>query len=167
MKEAPAALNGERHKGEYSSDGRLLITFRSIERGPNARSFAKEIDRERGWISEGLVAWVGSCEDQKNGNEGDYRIKLAHIYCDDQAEPEYYAFADTGYCGNVALADDTFVICGYGKFSPEAKAGDGTALKTYITSKRIRLEDTDALVAALSRKTVFSHHREKIRGTVL
>lgn len=147
-KEAPAALNGERHKAEYASDGRLLITFRSIERGPRAAAHAKEIlDSNRGWISEGLVAWVGSYEDLKNGTEGDYRIKLAHIYFDDQTEPEYYAFADTGYCGNVVLADDTYVICGYGKFSPEAKAADGRTLKTYIISKRIRLRDTDALAA--------------------
>ena len=148
-KEAPAALNGERHKAEYTSDGRLLITFRSIERGAKARSFAKETDRERGWISEGLVAWVGTYEDLKTGSEGDYRIKIAHIYFDDQKVPEYYAFADTGYCGNVVLADDTFVICGYGKFSPDAKTVVGKTLKTYIASKRISLRDTDSLVARL------------------
>lgn len=147
-KEAPAALNGERHKAEYTSDGRLLITFRSIERGPRAAAHAKEVlDSNRGWISEGLVAWVGSYEDLKNGREGAYRLKLAHIYFDDQTKPEYYAFADTGYCGNVVLADDTYVICGYGKFSPDAMTGDGKTRKTYIAAKRIRLADTDALAA--------------------
>ena len=99
----------------------------------------------------------GSYEDLKNGTEGDYRIKLAHIYFDDQTEPEYYAFADTGYCGNVVLADDTYVICGYGKFSPEAKAADGRTLKTYIISKRIRLRDTDALAAG---SVVKDHKKE-------
>lgn len=145
-KEAPAALNGERHKAEYTSDGRLLITFRSIERGNKARFNAKKVDRKRGWMSEGLIAWVGSYKDLKKGTEGDYRIKLAHIYLDDQNKPEYYAGSDTGYCGNVVLADDTYVICGYGKFSPDVKSGDGKTLKTYIASKRINLKDTDDLI---------------------
>ncbi len=145
-KEAPAALNGERHKAEYTSDGRLFITFRSIERGAKAAEYAKTADIGKGWISEGLVAWVGTYEDLKQGNEGDYRIKLAHIYLDGQSEPEYYAGSDTGYNGNVVLEDDTIVTCGYGKFSPEEKTGKGKELKTYICSKRINLKDTDKLV---------------------
>ncbi len=145
-KEAPAALNGERHKAEYTSDGRLVITFRSIERGKKAQLYAKKQDRKRGWISEGLVAWVGTYDDLKNGNEGQYRIKLAHVYLDGQQKPSYYAGSDTGYCGNVVLEDDTVVITGYGKFSPDETTADGASLKTYICSKRLRLQDTDALV---------------------
>jgi hypothetical protein len=146
-KEAPAALNGERHKADYTSDGRLFITFRSIERGDKASLYAKAADRTKGWISEGLIAWVGTYEDLRNGSEGNYRIKIAHIYDDKQTQPEYYANADTGYCGNVVLSDDTIVTSSYGKYSPEEKSSDGKALKTYIASKRIRLNDTDALVA--------------------
>ena len=145
-KEAPAALNGERHKAEYTSDGRLLITFRSIERGRRAEAHAKKKDKNKGWISEGLVAWVGRYEDLKDATEGDYRIKIAHIYSDNQNKPEYYAYADTGYCGNVVLKDDTYVICSYGKFSPDVRTADGKSLKTYIASKRINLKDTDDLV---------------------
>lgn len=145
-KEAPAALNGERHKAEYTSDGRLLITFRSIERGKRAEKHARRKDKIKGWISEGLVAWVGSYEALKNGAQGDYRIKLAHVYHEGQKKPEYYAEADTGYCGNVVLEDDTYVICGYGKFSSDLKTADGKTLKTYIASKRIRLKDTDEIV---------------------
>lgn len=145
-KEAPAALNGERHKAEYTSAGRLLITFRSIERGDKAQFYAKKNDRKHGWMSAGLIAWVGTYEDLKNGTEGDYRIKITHIYLEDQNKPEYYAGSDTGYCGNVVLADDTIVICGYGKFSSDAKIGDGKTLKTYIASTRINLKDTDDLV---------------------
>ncbi len=145
-KEAPAALNGERHKAEYTSDGRLFITFRSIERGAKAAEYAKTADISKGWISEGLVAWVGTYEDLKQGNEGDYRIKLAHIYLEGQSEPEYYAGSDTGYNGNVVLEDDTIVTCGYGKFSTEEKTENGRELKTYICSKRINLKDTDKLV---------------------
>ena len=145
--EAPSALNGERHKAEYTSDGRLFITFRSIERGAKARENAKNsTDKNRGWISEGLIAWVGTYDDLKTGAQGDYRIKISHIYNDDQKVPEYYAGSDTGYCGNVVLSDGTIVTCGYGKFSPDEKLDNGDGLKTYIASKRINLKDTDELV---------------------
>lgn len=143
--QAPAALNGERHKADYTADGRLFITFRSIERGNKAARYAASKDLKKGWISEGLVAWVGTYDDLKNGSEGDYRIKLAHIYLDSQTEPEYYAGSDTGYCGNVVLDDGTIVTCGYGKFSPQEKI-NSKELRTYICSKRIRLSDTDKLV---------------------
>ena len=146
-RELPAALNGERHKADYTPDGRLFITFRSIERGNKAQLYAKSsIDRKRGWISEGLIAWVGTYEDLKNGNEGDYRIKIAHIYDKNQKEPKYYANADTGYCGNVVLSEGTIVTCSYGRYSPAEKTKDGKELKTYICSKRINLKDTDELV---------------------
>lgn len=145
--EAPAALNGERHKAEYTPDGRLVISFRSIERGEKARDNAQNrTDRSRGWISEGLVAWVGTYEDLKNGAEGQYRIKLAHTYIEGQTEPEYYANADTGYCGNVVLPDGTVMICSYGKFDPNQKTENGKAYKTSICAKIIRLSDLDELV---------------------
>ncbi len=148
--EAPAALNGERHKAEYTPDGRLFITFRSIERGEKARKNAKTVtDRKRGWISEGLVAWVGTYEDLKNGSEGQYRIKIAHIFEEGQKKAEYYAGSDTGYSGNVVLEDGTIVTCGYGKFSADNKTKNKTGLKTYIASKRINLKDTDELVEKL------------------
>ena len=147
-KELPAALNGERHKAEYTQDGRLFITFRSIERGHKAEANALETTMG-GWISEGWIAWVGTYDDLKNGTEGQYRIKLAHIYTDDQIEPKYYAGADTGYCGNVVLSDGTIMTSTYGKFSPEQNTSDGKTLKTYICSKRINIKDTDALVEKL------------------
>ncbi len=138
--EAPDALNGERHKADYTSDGRLFITFRSIERGP-----AFNI-----WTSEGWIAWVGTYDDLKNGTEGQYRIKLAHIYEDGQTAPRHIAHRDTGYCGNVVLADDTIVTSTYGHFNPNSRTEDGTALKTYICSKRINLKDTDELLKYLN-----------------
>ncbi len=149
-KELPASLNGERHKAEYAPDGRLFITFRSIERGPKAEANALETTMG-GWISEGWTAWVGTYDDLKNGTEGQYRIKLAHIYTDDQSEPEYYAGADTGYCGNVVLSDGTIMTSTYGKFSPDKKTSDGEALKTYIAAKRISLKDTDALIEQITK----------------
>ena len=145
-KEVPAALNGERHKAEWTNDGRLFITFRSIERGPKAKE-AKgfHLFNTKKWISEGWVAWVGTYDDLKNGKEGQYRIKLAHTYLDGQSADGYVANPDTGYCGNVVLPDGTIVTSSYGQFSPKAKASDGK-LKTYIISKRINLKDTDKLV---------------------
>lgn len=142
--EAPAALNGERHKAEYTPDGRLFITFRSIERGKKAEENASR-KVTGGWISEGWIAWVGTFEDLEQGNEGQYRIKLAHIYKDGQRKPAYSAEADTGYCGNVVLDDGTIVTSTYGKFNPKDKINFKT-YKTSICSKRINLNDTDELV---------------------
>lgn len=143
--ELPAALNGERHKAEWTKDGRLFITFRSIERGNKAQQNAGETTTG-GFISEGWVAWVGTYDDLKNGTEGQYRIKLAHIYLNNQKKPEYSAGADTGYCGNVVLDDGTIVTSSYGKFSPDEKIKFGTDYRTYICSKRINLIDTDELI---------------------
>ncbi|MDE5984004.1 MAG: glycoside hydrolase [Eubacterium sp.] len=148
--ELPAALNGERHKAEWTKDGRLFITFRSIERGAKAEQNALE-STTSGFISEGWIAWVGTYDDLKNGTEGQYRIKLAHIYIKGQNEPEYYAGTDTGYCGNVVLDDGTIVTSSYGKFSPDEKINLGTDYRTYICSKRIHLADTDVLIKELKK----------------
>lgn len=147
-KELPAALNGERHKAEYTKDGRLFITFRSIERGQKAKENAPE-NAAAGWISEGWISWVGTYDDLKNGTEGQYRIKLAHCYKEKQTEPQYSANADTGYCGNVVLADGMIVTSSYGCFDCEDKISLGRKLRTFIAAKQIRLEDTDKLVEEL------------------
>lgn len=151
--EAPVSLNGERHKAEYTNDGRLFITFRSIERN---REAVKEMRKDGGmknWYSEGWVAWVGTYDDLKNGTEGQYRIKIAHTYLDHQNEPSLSANADTGYCGNVVLADGTIVTSSYGIFSPEEKENGKydtdkgkQKRKTFIVSKRIRLSDVERLI---------------------
>ena len=148
-KEVTASLNGERHKAEWTKDGRLFITFRSIERGQRAKeALGFRLFNTKKWTSEGWVAWVGDYNDIKQGLEGMYRIKLAHIYQDTQKKPDYQANADTGYCGNVVLDDGTIVTSTYGKFSPKEKTTDGK-YKTYICSKRIRLEDIDALISLI------------------
>ena len=139
---APSALNGERHKADYTPDGRLFITFRSIERSEE-KIKKNSVEKMKTWYSEGWVAWVGTYDDLKNGTEGQYRIKLAHTYLDKQTEPHISANADTGYCGNVVMDDGTVVTSTYGKFGE--KNADGT-YKTYVVSKRIKLSDVDKLV---------------------
>ena len=149
-RELPAALNGERHKAEWTKDGRLFITFRSIERDPVKNSLYSD-NAERGWYSEGWIAWVGTYEDLKNNMEGQYRLKLAHTYLDDQTQPQITAGADTGYCGNVVLDDGTIVTSSYGKFDPNKTYIDdagNTVIKTSIISKRIDLSLTDRLAGS-------------------
>ena len=137
----PCALNGERHKADYTKDGRLFITFRSIERDKAKKE--KYFDGSATWFSEGWVAWVGTYDDLKNGKEGQYRIKLAHTYLAKQTAIELSANADTGYCGNVVLDDDTVVTSTYGCFGEKLSNGD---YKTYVVSKRIKLSDIDKIV---------------------
>lgn len=152
-KEAPFALNGERHKAEYTDDGRLFITFRSIERDHKRVKKMRKLGGEKKWYSEGWVAWVGTYGDLKNGTEGQYRIKIAHTYLDHQNEPSIVANADTGYCGNVVLNDGTIVTSSYGIFSPEEKESGKyntdkgkQKRKTFIISKRIKLSDVEKLI---------------------
>lgn len=150
--EAPSALSGERHKADYTPDGRLFITFRSIER--DKEKLKKNYEKKSmKWYSEGWIAWVGTFDDLKNGREGQYRIKIAHTYLDFQNEPSITANADTGYCGNVVLSDGTVVTSSYGIFSTEEKEHGiyktdkgRMKRKTYIVSKRINLKDTDKLL---------------------
>lgn len=151
--EAPVSLNGERHKADYTPDGRLFITFRSIERNADAYKKNNVEPVKRNWYSEGWVAWVGTYEDLKKGKEGQYRIKIAHTYLNNQDKPAIAANGDTGYCGNVVLPDGTVVTSSYGIFSPEEmeegiqKTDKGKQKRrTYIVSKRIRLSDVDKLV---------------------
>lgn len=151
--EAPVSLNGERHKADYTPDGRLFITFRSIERNKEAYKRNNVEPVKRNWYSEGWVAWVGTYDDLKNGTEGQYRIKIAHTYLDNQDVPALPANGDTGYCGNVVLPDGTVVTSSYGIFSPEEmtegvqKTDKGKQKRrTYIVSKRINLNDVDKIV---------------------
>ena len=152
-KEAPFALNGERHKAEYTNDGRLFITFRSIERDRKRVKQMRKLGGELKWYSEGWVAWVGTYDDLKNGTEGQYRIKIAHTYLDHQNKPSIVANADTGYCGNVVLDDGTIVTSSYGIFSTKEKETGKydtdkgkQKRKTFIVSKRIKLSDVEKLI---------------------
>lgn len=139
----PPALNGERHKADYLPDGRLFITFRSIERDfEKVNLWSDRADCD--WYSEGWIAWVGTYDDLKAGREGQYRIKVAHTFIEGRPIPSLSANADTAYCGNVVLPDGTVVTSSYGAFGE--KNADG-GYKTYVISKRINLKDVEKLLA--------------------
>ncbi len=142
LKETPSSLDGHRHKAEYLKDGRLFITFRGIERN-KAKLKANGI-KHTNFFSSGWIAWVGTFDDLVKWYAGDctaegqYRVKLAHTYNAGQTEPCDNANGDTGYAGLVVLKDGTVITSSYGKF--DAESG-----KTYIVSKRINMDDLDAL----------------------
>lgn len=147
-KEIFSALNGERHKLVYTNDGRIAITFRSIER--EEEGVKKYAEPFRNFYSQGWIMWVGTWDDLMNyycgfsDSEGQYRIKLAHTYLAKQTAPQISANADTGYAGNVVLSDGTIVTTSYGTFSPLELNSEGD-YKTYIVSKRIKLTDVDEI----------------------
>lgn len=143
-KELPAALSGERHKAEWLNDGRLFITFRSIERDGAKWKKYKEKNSQK-WYSEGWIAWVGTFDDLVNSKEGQYRVKVAHTYLDKQKEPQVTANGDTGYCGNAVLPDGKVFTCSYGKFGEKI----GKDYKTYIVGKVIDVKLLDELVAKM------------------
>lgn len=144
-KELPAALTGDRHKAEYLPDGRLFITFRSIERDPDKYLLYRDKKSADNYYSEGWIGWVGDYNDLINGTEGQYRVKIAHTYRNGQKNIEVGANADTGYCGNVVLADGTIVTSSYGQFGKKSWG----KYTTYIASKRLNINLLDELVLQL------------------
>ncbi len=147
--EAPPSLNGERHKAEWLPDGRLFISFRSIERD---KQKVTQLSNEKQWFSEGWVGWIGTFEDLISGNEREYRVKLAHTFLDDQTVPAPSAHADTGYAGNVVLKNGTIVTTSYGRFGDTYVDHTGrTQFRTYIVSKRLNIQLLDELVELLQK----------------
>lgn len=142
-KEAPMAYNGERHKAEWLKDGRLFITFRSIDRSPEklATSYEKKGFGKGKWFSEGWIAWVGTYNNLVNGEEGEYRIKLAHTYLEGQTQPQMSANGDTGYCGNVVMPNGKIMTSTYGIFNPNSS-------KTFIACKVIDINLIDEIIKA-------------------
>ncbi len=110
----PDSLNGDRHVAGYSSDGRLLISFRDL--GPNGKHSSYHGD----W-----VAWVGTYADLVQGNAGQYRVRLK----------DNHKGTDCAYPGVEHLADDTFVLTTYGHWEPNEPP--------YILSIRLRLAELD------------------------
>lgn len=111
----PWGLTGDRHMGVYTQDGRLVIAFR---------------DRAPGSLANGhFVAWVGTYNDIKKGNPGEYRIKLLHSF----------AGSDCGYPGMEMLPDGTIIATTYIKYKNDKN-------KHSVVSIRFKIQETDLMV---------------------
>jgi len=92
-RQLPAALTGDRHKGRYASDGRIVFVFRDTTHvTPTKGDF---------------VAWVGTYEDIAEGREGQYRVRLL----------DNHKGGDCGYPGLELLPDGTFIATTYGHWT--------------------------------------------------
>ncbi len=115
-RDMPASLNGDRHTGKYLPDGRLFISFRSLQ----PKGLTKP-EHEGDW-----VGWVGTYQDLVDGKEGQYVVRLK----------DNRKGADCAYPGVEVLPDGTIVTTTYGHWS----AGQ----QPYILSVRLKLSELDA-----------------------
>jgi hypothetical protein len=111
-------LTGDRHAGVQTPDGRLVIAFRDQALGSPTRGH--------------FVAWVGTYDDIRKAQPGQYRIKLLHNYS--------ARTGDCGYPGVELLPDGTIVATTYIQYhaGPE---------KNSVVSVRFKLAETDKLSA--------------------
>ncbi len=114
--DTPWGLTGDRHMGVYTKDGGLVIAFRDVALNSPAKGH--------------FVAWVGTYDDIKNGNPGEYRVKLLNSY----------AGWDCGYPGMEILPDGTIVATTYIKYWDDQR-------KHSVVSTRFRINELDAMVA--------------------
>jgi len=91
--ELPASLTGDRHKGIYTPDGRIIFVFRDMA--------------HRGSTHGDFVGWVGTYDDIVNRREGQYRIRLM----------DNTRGADCGYPGLELLPDGTIIATTYGHWT--------------------------------------------------
>lgn len=117
--ELPDSLNGDRHTGKYTPDGRLFISFRSVPPRGKSAPFAGD------W-----VAWVGRYEDLVAGNDGQYHVRLM-----DNTKGQ-----DCAYPGVEVLPDGTIVTTTYGHWTANESP--------FIVAVRLRLAELDAIAAS-------------------
>ena len=115
--DAPWGLTGDRHHGIRLPDGRLVIVFRHA--APNAK------DR-------GLIAWVGTYDDIKQGKPGQYRVSLIKT------------FKDGLYPGLHLLPDGTILATTYASLGPQENPS--------IVSIRFTIAEVDALAAKAEKQ---------------
>lgn len=114
--DTPWGLTGDRHMGLYTPDGRLVIAFR--DKAINSPTYNH------------FVAWVGTYDDIKTGNPGEYRIKLLHSF----------AGGDCGYPGMELLPDGTIIATTYIKYRDDKN-------KHSVVSARFNIRETDVMAA--------------------
>jgi len=115
--DTPWGLSGDRHIGVPLEDGRWIFAFRDMAPESPTRGH--------------FVAWVGTYDDIKSGNGGDYRIKLLHSHAE--------RVTDCGYPGVELLPDGTLVITTYVKYAPGPEQHS-------VVSTRFKIAETDAMV---------------------
>ncbi len=117
--DTPWGLTGDRHIGVCLPDGRWVIAFRDQAlRSPTRGHF---------------VAWVGTYEDIRKKDPGQYRIKLLHSHA--------RRTSDCGYPGVELLPDGTIVATTYVKYAPGPE-------KHSVVSTRFKISETDAMLDA-------------------
>jgi hypothetical protein len=89
-RELPPELTGDRHTAKYAPDGRLLISFRHMDK--SAVSYGD-------W-----VCWIGTYDRLLSGSTGQYLVRLM----------DNTFSTDCGYPGVETLQDGTFVLTSYG-----------------------------------------------------
>ncbi len=115
--DTPWGLTGDRHMGVQLEDGRWIFAFRDMAiKSPTWGHF---------------VAWVGTYDDIKNGNPGQYRIKLLQSHAE--------RLQDCGYPGVELLDDGTIVATTYIKYDDSEK-------KHSVVSTRFKIAETDAML---------------------
>ncbi len=114
--DTPWGLTGDRHAGVRTADGRLVIAFRDQAIGSPTRGH--------------FVAWVGTYEDIRKSQPGQYRIKLLHSHAKN--------VGDCGYPGMELLPDGTIVATTYVKYQPGPE-------KHSVVSARFKLAEADKL----------------------
>lgn len=112
----PGSLTGDRHTAKYLPDGRLFVSFRDTTLlSPTAGDW---------------VAWVGTWDDIRRGNEGQYRVRLM----------DNTKGADCAYPGVEVLPDGTIVTTTYGHWT----AGE----EPYVVSVRLKIDELDRRIEA-------------------
>ena len=92
--DTPWGLTGDRHWGTFIPDGRFVCVFRDQAINSPTRGH--------------FVAWVGTYDDIKRGNPGQFRVKLLHSH----------AGGDCGYPGIQVLPDGSVFALTYIKYAP-------------------------------------------------
>ncbi len=118
-RDLPAALTGDRHVLKYAPDGRLVAVFRDIQTktttGPTEGDY---------------VAWVGTYEDLRKGNKGQYRVRLL----------DNYNGWDAGYSGLELMPDGVFVAVTYLQYRIYDKG------KNSVVAVRFSLSELDKML---------------------
>lgn len=139
-RELPNALTGDRHQAIYTTDGRLLISFRDNSpahtRINQLKSDCRNCDEEILYQKAGPVSptagdwvgWIGTYDDLLKGNEGQYRIRFK-----DNTRGN-----DCAYPALELLPDGTILAMTYGHWD----AGE----EPYILSFRFKMQDLDNMV---------------------